>query len=87
VLLQGWTNVKIANNHFLYSLNVGLIGGPIVELWGDTNVAITNNTFINFYNVTLSDAPSGWPATTGLTVCGNTTGPPEYPAVGTACSG
>jgi hypothetical protein len=85
ILLQGWTNVTIANNHFVYDLNTGLIGGPVVELWGDSNVAITNNSFVNFYNVTLLDAPSGWPATTGLTTCGNTTGIPQYPLVGSAC--
>jgi hypothetical protein len=85
VLLQGWANVTIANNHFVYDLNQGLVGGPVVEFWGDKNVAITNNAFINYYNITLSDAPSGWPATTGVTDCGNITGPPQYPIVQSAC--
>jgi hypothetical protein len=85
ILLQGWTNVKIANNQFVYSLNDGLVGGPVVNLWGDTNVSITNNAFVNYYNITASDAPSGWPTTTGVTVCGNLTGAAIYPVVGKAC--
>jgi hypothetical protein len=85
ILLQGWTNVTIANNHFVYDLKTGLIGGPIVDLWGDTNVSITNNAFVNFYNVTRSTPPAGWPATTGVTVCGNTTGSVQYPMVGAPC--
>jgi hypothetical protein len=85
VLLQGWTNVTIADNDFVYDPNQGLVGGPVVEFWGDKNVAITNNAFINFYNITLSDAPSGWPATTGVTNCGNTTGTAQYPIVQSAC--
>jgi hypothetical protein len=84
-LLQGWTNVTIANNHFIYKLSDGLIGGPVVELWGDSNVAITNNAFVNYYNLTLQDAPSGWPTTTGLTTCGNTTGSAQFPLVAAAC--
>jgi hypothetical protein len=87
VLLQGWTNVRIANNHLVFALNQGLVGGPVVVLWGDTNVAITNNAFVNFFNLAWSDAPSGWPATTGVTICGNTTGDARYPVVAAACSG
>jgi len=87
LLLQGWANVTIANNHFVYDLNQGLVGGPVVELWGDQNVAITNNDFINFYYITLANrvAPAGWPATTGVTNCGNTIGPPQYPIIESAC--
>ena len=85
ILLQGWTNVTIANNQFVYDLNQGLVGGPVVELWGDSNVAITNNAFVNYYNLTLSDAPSGWPATTNVTTCGNTTGSAQYPVVASPC--
>jgi hypothetical protein len=85
ILLQGWTNVTIANNQFVYELNTGLVGGPVVQLWGDTNVSITNNAFVNFYNITAADAPSGWPTTTGVTVCGNISGAASYPVVGKAC--
>ena len=87
VLLQGWTNVTIANNHFVYDPNQGLTGGSVVELWGDSNVAVTNNAFVNYFNVTLSDAPSGWPATTNVTTCGNTTGSAQSPVVAPPCPG
>jgi hypothetical protein len=86
VLLQGWQNVTIANNHLVFDLNTGLVGGPVVEFWGDTNVSITNNAFVNMYNLTLSDAPSGWPATVGVTTCGNTTGAAQYPVTSKACA-
>ena len=57
VLLQGWANVIIANNHLVFDLNQGLVRGPVIEFWGDKNVAIANNAFINSYNITLSDGP------------------------------
>jgi hypothetical protein len=84
--LQGWTNVTIANNHFVYALNRGLGGGAIADLWGDTNVHIENNVFANWYNLTADNAPAGWPATTGTTVCGNTTGSVQFPVKSAACS-
>jgi len=85
ILLQGWSNVTIADNHLVFDVNQGLVGGPVMDLWGDRNVAITNNTFANYYTVAQSDAPSGWPATTDVLVCGNTIGSEEYPVTETAC--
>jgi hypothetical protein len=73
IVLQGWKNVTIANNHFTYDPNVASVGGPIVDMWGDSNVTIKNNYFGNWFNVTAANAPAGWPANTSLVQCGNTT--------------
>jgi hypothetical protein len=86
LVLQGWTNVTIADNHLVYDNNQGLNGSSVIDFWGDSHVAITNNTFLNMYVLTSGDAPSGWPATTNVTACGNTLGPPQYPRVEPACS-
>jgi hypothetical protein len=78
IVLQGWSDVTIADNHFVYSLNVALVGGPIVDLWGDTDVTLEHNVFTNWYNLTATgNAPAGWPADTALTLCGNTYGPSD----------
>jgi hypothetical protein len=77
--------VTIADNHLVFDVNQGLVGGSVVDLWGDRNVAITNNTFANYYTVAQSDAPSGWPATTDVLVCGNTIGSEESPTTEPAC--
>jgi hypothetical protein len=75
IVLQGWSDVTIANNRFTYEPNVALVGGPIVDMWGDTDVTIEHNVFTNWYNLTADNAPAGWPATTAVTQCGNTYGP------------
>ena len=85
IVLQGWSDVTIANNRFTYEPNVALVGGPIVDMWGDTNVTIEHNVFTNWYNLTADNAPAGWPATTAVTRCGNTYGPSNSLA-DTACA-
>jgi hypothetical protein len=86
ILVQGWTNVTIADNHLVFAANQGMIGGAVIDLWGDSNVSVTNNDFANYYNLTTSDAPTGWPATTNVTVCGNTTGSVAIPTFGSTCA-
>lgn len=86
IVLQGWKNVNISNNHLVYDVNQGLIGGPVVDLWSDSNVMIANNTFGNYYNITAAEAPAGWPANVAITTCGNTTGPVATPSKGAACA-
>jgi hypothetical protein len=84
MLLQGWTNVTIADNLLVFDMNQ--IGGAVIDLWGDSNVSITNNKFVNYSNVSASDAPIGWPATTNVTICGNTIGSAATPDLGSTCT-
>jgi hypothetical protein len=86
ILVQGWTNVTIADNHLVFGANQGMTGAAVVDLWADSNVSVTNNDFANYYTLTTSDAPSGWPATTDVTLCGNTTGPLTIPILGSICA-
>jgi hypothetical protein len=86
ILVQGWTNVTIADNHLVFAAQQGRAGGAVVDLWGDSNVAVTNNEVANYSRLTTSDAPTGWPATTNVTICGNTTGSPKSPTVGAPCA-
>ena len=87
ILVQGWTNVTVTGNHFVYAPNRGADGSSVFDLWGDSNVSITNNAFLNYYNISAEDAPAGWPATTGVAICRNTTGLAQSPSVQTACPG
>jgi hypothetical protein len=82
IVLQGWKNVAITGNHLSFTPSKS----AVADLWGDSNVTISGNVFAGLSTVaTTGDAPSGWPATTGVIVCGNTTGPTTAPVKGAAC--
>jgi hypothetical protein len=86
ILVQGWNDVTIADNHLVFDPIQGLQGGAVLDFWGDSNVSIRNNDFANYVNLSTSDAPNGWPATTNVSTCGNTLGPRATPVFDSLCA-
>jgi hypothetical protein len=86
ILVQGWTNVTITDNNLVFDPHQGNVGGAVVDLWGDSHVSVANNDFANYFTLTTSDAPAGWPATTNVTVCGNTSGTLAAPTFAAPCA-
>lgn len=77
VVLQGWSNVTFANNHFVYQPPPAYFAtsGLFADMWGDSNVSFKNNTLTNMATIDYTGgAPSGWPADTNVTDCGNVYG-------------
>jgi hypothetical protein len=97
-IIQGWKNITIKGNDLVYQYSTGVGTFGFIDLCGDSNVAIANNDFSNLFYLLTTDVYGGpdcggvptsgggnWPATTNLTVCGNTYGVRTDPKHQPAC--